>query len=406
MKIICIAKGTDPRCLDGIATFERVLGKIFKDNIKFYVYNTDREYVFDCKNIINIEETNSLIEKILLKILGRTRYTSFKVKRENPDVVIINKPKDLRMLKGGNFKKVLVQHIDLESYKNNLFKSSKLIELIQKELDYYVFLSDKSKEIFLDFLKLDKNKGITIRHSCEMELLDQVKTKNRKLVIISRLDNKQKRIDLAIRAMKKLPEFTLDIYGDGADKKILKKIVIEEGLEERVFFRERTNQVKEKLDEAGIFIMTSDYEGYGITNIEAMMRGLPIILRNTFESAPDIVKDNGILLDKEWDEDKFVEAVYKVYENYDYYSKNAIEMGKRHTFEIIKNEWWEFINRIRAESREQRAESREQRAESREQRAESREQRAESREQRAESREQRAVNSNIFKSNYKVKKVA
>ncbi|WP_294725485.1 glycosyltransferase family 9 protein [uncultured Fusobacterium sp.] len=35
-----------------------------------------------------------------------------------------------------------------------------------------------------------------------------------------------------------------------------------------------------------------------------------------------------------------------------------------------------------------------------------REQRAESREQRAESREQRAVNSNIFKSNYKVKKVA
>ena len=52
--------------------------------------------------------------------------------------------------------------------------------------------------------------------------------------------------------------------------------------------------------------------------------------------------------------------------------------------------------------REQRAESREQRAESREQRAE-REQRER---QRAESREQRAINFNIFKSNYKVKKVA
>ena len=88
--------------------------------------------------------------------------------------------------------------------------------------------------------------------------------------------------------------------------------------------------------------MTSDHEGYGITNIEAMMRGLPIILRNTFESAPDIVQNNGILLDKEWDEDKFVEAVYKIYENYDYYSKNAIEMGKRHTFEVIKNEWGKF----------------------------------------------------------------
>lgn len=91
--------------------------------------------------------------------------------------------------------------------------------------------------------------------------------------------------------------------------------------------------------------MTSDREGYGITNIEAMTRGLPIILRNTFESAPDIVQNNGILLEKEWDEDKFVEAVYKVYENYEYYSKNSIEMGKRHTFEVIKNKWLEFIRR-------------------------------------------------------------
>ena len=92
--------------------------------------------------------------------------------------------------------------------------------------------------------------------------------------------------------------------------------------------------------------MTSEYEGYPISTIEAMMRGLPIILRNTFESAPDIVQNNGILLDKEWDEDKFVEAVYKIYQNYDYYSKNAIEMGKRHTFETIKNKWLNFIKEV------------------------------------------------------------
>lgn len=40
-----------------------------------------------------------------------------------------------------------------------------------------------------------------------------------------------------------------------------------------------------------------------------------------------------------------MEAVYKVYENYEYYSKNSIEMGKRHTFEVIKNKWLEFIRR-------------------------------------------------------------
>lgn len=151
--------------------------------------------------------------------------------------------------------------------------------------------------------------------------------------------------------MKKLSEFTLEIYGSGQDEKILKQMVIDEKLEERVFFKGATNKVKEKLDEAGIFIMTSDYEGYPITTIEALMRGMPIILRNTFESAPDIVQNNGILLDKEWDEDKYVEAVYKIYQNYDYYSKNAIEMGKRHTFEVIKNEWVNFINKIAESSK-------------------------------------------------------
>ena len=87
--------------------------------------------------------------------------------------------------------------------------------------------------------------------------------------------------------------------------------------------------------------MTSDYEGYPITNIEAMRRGLPIVLRNTFDSAPDIVVDNtnGILLDKEWNEDKFVEAVRKVYDNYEYYSENSKKLGKRHSPEVIKKEW-------------------------------------------------------------------
>ena len=85
--------------------------------------------------------------------------------------------------------------------------------------------------------------------------------------------------------------------------------------------------------------MTSDYEGYPITLIEAMRRGLPIILRNTFDSAQDIVIDNGILLEKEWNENKFVEAVKKVYDNYEYYSENSKKLGKRHNFEIIKKEW-------------------------------------------------------------------
>ena len=85
--------------------------------------------------------------------------------------------------------------------------------------------------------------------------------------------------------------------------------------------------------------MTSDSEGYPISTIEAMRRGLPIVLRNTFDSASDIVIDNGVLLEKDWNEDKFVEAVRKIYDNYEYYSENSKKLGERHSSEVIKKEW-------------------------------------------------------------------
>lgn len=346
MKIACICKGNDPRCLGGIETFERNLMKIFKEEITFYVFNTEKEKIFFSKNIVNIQNPNDLFNKFLLKILGKTRYLGYRVRKDNPDIIILNKPKDLRIFKNDKFKKILVQHGNLEGYKKGAFSNKRVVDLIKKKLDCYVLLSDKSKSLFKEFFKFDNSRVVTIRHSCELPLFEGKKEKNRKLIIIARLENNQKRIDLAIKAMKKLSEYTLDIYGDGPHEDMLKNLVKKEELENRIFFRGKTTKIKEKLDEAGIFIMTSDFEGYGITNIEAMSRGLPIILRDTFESAGDIVQGNGILLSKEWDENKFVESINNIYNNYEEYSKKSLELAKRYRIDVIEEKWKNLINKI------------------------------------------------------------
>lgn len=236
-----------------------------------------------------------------------------------------------------------MQHTSFNRYLQVYYKNNKkLIEESKKELDYFVFLSYYDKIKFIKELNFPEKKAVVIRHTCELEILNCCKLKIKKLIMISRLDNKIKRFDLVMKAMKKLTDFILNIYGDGADRKYLEDLIKKEKLK-NVFLCGTTKQVAEKLDENGIFIMASDFEGYGITNIEAMRRGLPIILRNTFESAKDIIAENGILLGKEWNEDEFIKAVRKVYNDYDFYLKNSLEKAKNYDFDVIKSQWEELF---------------------------------------------------------------
>lgn len=351
MKILSFNKYGNPNCLGGIETFQRNLYKIFGEMIVFLSFKTKRKEYFSVKNILEIDIRENIITRLLKHIIGKYEcYYYFArniLKKAKTEILILNSPDDIEIFYKLNCKKILVQHMNLKSYQELVFKNQeKLLNMMRKYIDYYVFLSKYDQQKFVKELNLDINKTKVIRHCCEMELLENKKQKNKKLIIIARLDNEQKRLDLAIRAMKKLPDFTLEIYGAGSDEEMFRELIKQEKLENNVFLKGATNKIKEKLDECSMFIMTSDYEGYPITSIEAMRRGLPIVLRNTFDSAKDIIENNGILLDKEWNEDKFAEAVRKIYEDYEFYSKNAIEMGKRHDFEIIKSQWEELVKSI------------------------------------------------------------
>lgn len=341
-----------PGSQGGIQTFGRVLKQFFKEELFFLIFNSkenkDFKEIFFVENVYKMAKENvffKILNKLLKNELRENLYNR-KINKFLPDIVILGFPNEINYIKNEKIKTILVQHTNYETFisvfcNNNL----DLIKKLKEKLDMFVFLSEYDRKKFVKNLNFPLEKTIVIRHSCQVELLTENKEKNKNLIMICRLENKSKRIDLAIRAMKKLKNFTLNIYGDGPDKEFLGKLIKEEKLE-NVILHGGTNQVKEKLDENSIFIMTSDFEGYPISTIEAMRRGLPIILRNTFEAAEDIVIDNGELLEKEWNEDKFIEAIYKIYENYEYYSKNAIEKGRRHNFEIIKSQWEELFKKL------------------------------------------------------------
>ena len=347
-KILSVTLFSDPRCQGGVETFNRVLKSFYLDKISILTQANRNKKIYEVSNLIEIG-SNNFFFKLINKIL-QNKIREFMILKEirkikEKKIIIFSYPYEIELLKNIQAKKILVQHTNFEHFIRSYCQNKEKYIKIIKTVDILVILSPYDVKKFQEKFELEKDKIRVIRHSSTIPMLKEKKQKNKKLIMVGRIDNNSKRFDLAIKAMKKLPEYTLDIYGDiyidrKQDYEILKELIKTEKIE-NVAFKGATNKVQEKLDESGIFIMTSDYEAYGIVNIEAMRRGLPIVLRNTFDSAPDIIVDNtnGILLDKEWDENKFVEAVKKIYDNYEYYSENSKKLGERHSPEVIKREW-------------------------------------------------------------------
>ena len=330
-----------------------MLKRFFKEKLIFLQKEKNKNFlkIFSVDDVYEMPKENFFF-KTLNKLLGnklREKRYNRKINKFLPDIIILGFPNEINYIENKKIKKFLVQHTNYEMFikkfcNNNL----KLVEKLKKELDMFIFLSEYDKEKFIKELNFPIKKIRVIRHSCEIELLKEKKEKNKELIMIARLENETKRFDLAIKAMKKLSDFTLNIYGDGKDRGYLENLIKENNLNNVILYG-GTNKVKEKLDEVGIFIMTSDFEGYPISTIEAMRRGLPIILRNTFEAAQDIVIDNGILLEKKWNEENFIEAVRKVYNNYKFYSENSIKQGKRYDLKKIENEWQNLMQNLENE---------------------------------------------------------
>ena len=342
MKILFISEGCHPGTSGGIQTFGRALKKMYSNDLGFIATNKDTKKIYDVKDVEEVRAVNFLPERIVNKLSNnyiRNKIYRDAVNESDADICVLRSPQNLYFLKNTNIKKVLVQHSCMDSYFNDYYlNDNKLLELSKKELDYFVVLSPQDKDVLEKKLKFPSEKIKIIRHSCEIERLDKKTNKNNTLIMIARLDNRIKKFDLAIKAMKSLPMYNLKIYGGGSDFKYLSSLISKLNLK-NVELCGETSKVAECLDDASIFLMLSEDEGYGITNIEAMRRGLPLIIRNTFPGAVDIIDNNGILLSKEWDEKEFIKGVQQVSENYDYYSQMSIEHSKLYDINLIKKQW-------------------------------------------------------------------
>lgn len=120
------------------------------------------------------------------------------------------------------------------------------------------------------------------------------------LLVASRL-TREKNIDMAIEAMRtiiqKYPKVGLVIVGEGPKFLHMKNLTQKYSLSSNVMFEGWQLDLTPYYKSADAFLLTSNYEGYGMTVVEAMSASCPVIMTDV-GCAGEVVKDheNGLIV--------------------------------------------------------------------------------------------------------------
>ena len=133
----------------------------------------------------------------------------------------------------------------------------------------------------------------------------------------------------------------LYIYGDGSLRTQLEELTSELNIKDKVFFEGRisNDDVPEALSKMDLFCVTSVSESFGVSVLEAMSVGIPVVATDA-PGFKEIIENNktGILVPRR-DTDMICNAMYNLMKNEEMrktLSMNAMKMVKE-KFELKNN---------------------------------------------------------------------
>lgn len=179
----------------------------------------------------------------------------------------------------------------------------------------------------------------------------EVKERKKKIVTVGRLHpqkNQKLLIDAFSLIVNQIPEYTLEIYGDGELKDELQRQINELHLADKVFLKGTSKKIHELIYDASLFVLSSDYEGIPNTLLEAMALGIPCISTDCRPGgAREVIDDgkNGIIVPIS-DAEKLAMNILDLLSNRDYaerLTRQARVKIECFSPEKLYNSWSEYM---------------------------------------------------------------
>ncbi len=208
-------------------------------------------------------------------------------------------PSQVRLIpacKGTGTKVLLSQRGD--PYHCEDYSHGKLISRLNNYLfgkaDFYVFQTEKAKKFYPEKIRrrstVIPNPVMPVKRTCSRT----PESTEKRIVSVGRLEIRQKRQDLLIEAFKKFssefPEYILEIYGGGEDEEKIRNLTAGN---EKIKLKGVSSDIPSAIENAAMFVMTSDYEGIPNALAEAMSLGLPCISTDCSPGGAALLIENG-----------------------------------------------------------------------------------------------------------------
>lgn len=155
----------------------------------------------------------------------------------------------------------------------------------------------QTKDALLSFPKGISRKAVVIPNPIDIgALMPYEGERDRRIVAVGRLQP-QKNHALLFRAFaqfeKEYPDYTLELYGKGGQEAKLRELARQLGIETKVVFCGFSERVKEEINSAAMYVLSSDYEGISNSMLEAIALGVPVIATDCPIGGSKMYLENG-----------------------------------------------------------------------------------------------------------------
>lgn len=301
---------------------------------KVQVINLDINYFED-----DWKSKFCVIKSILIKRKKHKKAISKLLNDINPDVIISTGTSEKNFLPNIRLNSIpiFIREIHFQkgyrlSHARSLFE--KIMAIIGNWYDYSWNINKYDQIVILT----NEDKELNWKNNSKVSVISNpvtfdtnIKTApltNKKIITVGRLVY-QKNHKSLINAWKivdqKHPDWQLEIWGDGALKNELSKLINTLGLNNKVLLMGYTNDVISQMQKASGYVLFSLFEGMPLVLIEAMSCGLPIVSYTCRCGPKDLIEHgkNGFLCEVN-DEKKLAEYICSIIAD----EKLRIKMGQ------------------------------------------------------------------------------